>query len=126
MPAPHRWTILGVTVIAFVQTHLHRFAFAPLIPTFVGDLGLSYAAAGTIQTPYFWTYTIGQVPIGVLADRWGARRRMLACMALLTVGAVAFALSGGLASAILARMLVGLGAAAVWAPGMRLVSEAEW
>ncbi len=123
MPSSNRWSVLAVTVIAFTQTHLHRFAFAPLIPTFVADLGLTYAAAGTIQTAYFWTYTIVQVPIGMLADRWGARRLMLASMALLAAGAGAFAVSGGFTSAILARMLVGLGAAAVWVPGMRLVTE---
>ena len=121
--ARRRWVILGVCVVAFVQTHLHRMAFAPLIPTFVADLGLGYAAAGTIQTAYFWTYTLAQIPIGLVADRWGSRRVMLACGALLALGAVAFAASAGFLAAIGARMLVGLGAAAVWVPSMRLVTE---
>jgi MFS family permease len=123
MPSSYRWVVLAVSVVAFLQTHLHRLGFAPLIPTFVTDLGLGYAAAGTIQTAYFWTYTVVQVPIGVVADRWGARRVMAACMGVLAVGAVAFALSGSFAAAVGARMLVGLGAAAVWVPAMRLVSE---
>lgn len=123
MASPYRWIILAVGVTAFLQTHLHRMAFAPLIPTFVGDLGLSYAAAGTIQTAYFWTYATMQVPVGVIADRWGARRVMLVCMALLTLGAAAFSLSAGFGSSVVARMIVGLGACAVWVPAMRLVSE---
>jgi MFS family permease len=121
--AAGRWTVLGVAVVAFMQTHLHRMAFAPLIPTFVSDLGLTYAAAGTIQTAYFWTYTLVQVPVGMIADRWGARRVMLTSMAVLAAGALAFAASGGYGASLGARMLVGLGAAAVWVPGMRLVSE---
>jgi len=123
MGSPSRWTVLAITVAAFCQTHLHRLGYAPLIPTFVADLGLSYAQAGTIQTAYFWTYTAAQVPIGLLADRVGARRVMGACMAVLAVGAVLFSASTSFAGAVLARMLVGLGAAAVWVPGMRLVSE---
>jgi len=123
MPSRYRWVILGVAVVGFFQTHLHRMAFAPLIPTFVADLGLSYAAAGTVQTAYFWTYTLVQVPVGVLADRWGGRRLMLASMTCLAAGAVAFALSESFLASVVARMLVGLGAAAVWVPGMRLVSE---
>lgn len=115
--------ILAVAVVAFMQTHVHRLAFAPLIPTFVHDLGLGYAAAGTIQTAYFWTYTLAQVPIGVIADRWGVRRVMAACMGVLTLGAVAFSLASGVGSGVAARMLVGLGAAAVWVPALRLVSE---
>jgi MFS family permease len=123
MPPSYRWVILAVAVTAFLQTHLHRLGFAPLIPTFVRDLGLSYAAAGTIQTAYFWTYTVVQVPVGVIADRWGARRVMVVCMALLAVGAIAFSAGDDFAAGVAARMLVGLGAAGVWVPAMRLVSE---
>ena len=122
-PAPYRWAVLGVTIVAFMQTHLHRLAFASLIPIFVADLGLSYAAAGTIQTAYFWTYAAAQLPIGIVTDRWGARRVMLACTALLTVGSVAFAASGGYAALLISRMVVGLGAAAVWVPGMLLITH---
>lgn len=123
MAAPYRWVVLGVSVVAFFQTHLHRMGFAPLIPIFVADLGLSYAAAGTVQTAYFWTYAVAQVPVGVLADRWGGRRLILLAMASMSAGAVLFALSGGFAASVLSRMLVGLGAAAVWVPAIRLLSE---
>jgi MFS family permease len=119
----YRWVILALTVAGFMQTHIHRLAFAGLIPVFVTDLGVNYAAAGTIQTAYFWTYMLVQVPIGLAADRWGPRRVMLCCMAVLGAGALAFAASTTYLAAIAARMLVGLGAAAVWVPGMRLVSE---
>jgi MFS transporter, ACS family, glucarate transporter len=120
---PYRFVVLAVAIVGFMQTHLHRMAFAPLIPTFVGDLGLSYTAAGTIQTAYFWTYTVAQVPVGVVADRWGSRRVMVVSMAVLAAGALAFAMSRTYSQSIAARMLVGLGAAAVWVPGMRLITE---
>jgi sugar phosphate permease len=123
MPSSYRWVVLAVAVVAFLQTHLHRMAFAPLIPTFLRDLGLSYAAAGTIQTAYFWTYAAVQIPVGMVADRWGSRRVMSASLALLAVGALAFARSGSFAASVASRMLVGLGAAAVWVPSMRLISE---
>jgi len=77
MSTPYRWIVLAVAVIAFMQTHLHRMAFTPLIPRFVVDLGLTYAGAGVIQTSYFWTYAIAQIPVGIVADRWGIRRVMI-------------------------------------------------
>ncbi len=123
MTSPYRWAVLAVAIGAFMQTHLHRMAYAPLIPTFVADLGLTYAAAGTIQTAYFWTYTAVQIPIGLVADRWGSRRVMMVSMAVLVAGALAFAASRTYLESIGARMLVGLGAAAVWVPGMRLITE---
>ncbi len=123
MPPAYRWVILAVCALSFIQVHIHRLAFSPLIPTFVTDLGITYAAAGAIQTAYFWTYTVAQIPIGVLTDRWGARRVMLFFMAALSVGALLFAASRSYPAAIAARALVGLGAAAVWVPGMRLITE---
>lgn len=123
MTGSYRWVILALTIVAFMQTHVHRLAFAPLIPTFVADMGLGYTAAGTIQTAYFWTYMTAQLPIGLATDRWGARRVMLTCFAILIVGGAAFAASASYAASLVARMLVGLGAAAVWVPGMRLMAE---
>ena len=123
MPSPYRWVIVALGLIAFLQTHLHRLGFAPLIPEFTRELALTYAAAGTVQAAYFWTYMLVQVPVGIAADRWGPRRVMLACMAMLAVGALAFAASRSYPAAIAARMLVGVGAAAVWVPSVRLVGE---
>jgi MFS family permease len=115
--------MLVACVSAFMQTHIHRVAAAPLIPIFIADLGLSYTAAATVMSAYFWTYMTVQVPVGLLTDRLGARRVMLVFMALLVVGVAAFAASQSYAQMLVARCLVGLGAAAVWLPGLRLVSE---
>ena len=78
MAVRYRWAILAVTVVAFMQTHCIAW-----VRRADSDLRrrprLSYAAAGTIQTAYFWTYALAQVPVGLLTDRWGARRVMLVC-----------------------------------------------
>lgn len=123
MTTSYRWVILGVCTLGFMQTHIHRVGFAPLIPTFVADLRLTYTAAGVIMTAYFWTYTAAQVPIGLFVDRWGARRVMLIFMGCLAVGAVLFPSSQSYTQSLWSRALVGLGAAAVWVPSLRLISE---
>jgi MFS family permease len=121
--SPYRWAILAVCVLGFMQTHVHRVGFAPLIPTFIADMGLSYAAAGTIMAAYFWTYALMQVPVGVLTDRLGPRRVMLACMGVMAVGALAFAVAHTWTQSLLARCVVGAGVAATWLPGLRLIHE---
>jgi len=123
MPPSYRWVILAVCTLAFVEVHVHRLAFSPLIPTFVADLGITYTTAGTIQTAYFWTYTLFQVPVGILTDRWGARRVMLVFLSLLGLGAVLFAASRTYPESAGARALIGAGAAAIWVPGTRLITE---
>jgi nitrate/nitrite transporter NarK len=119
----YRWVILGVCLLCFMQVHIHRVGFAPLIPTFMRDLGITYAAAATIMTAYFWTYTAAQVPVGVLADRLGPRRMMLTSLGILVVGVIAFPLSRDYTQSLLTRGLIGLGAAGIWLPGLRLIHE---
>lgn len=119
----YRWVILGVCLLGFMQAHIHRIGFAPLIPTFMTDLGITYAAAATIMTAYFWTYTAAQVPVGVLADRLGPRRMMLTFLSVLVVGVIAFPLSQSYAQSLVTRGLIGLGAAGIWLPGLRLIHE---
>jgi MFS family permease len=119
----HRWVILGVCLLGFMQVHIHRVGFAPLIPTFMADLGITYAAAAAIMTAYFWTYAAAQVPVGVLADRLGPRRMMLSFLSLLVVGTVAFPLSRDYTQSLATRALIGLGAAGIWLPGLRLIHE---
>jgi hypothetical protein len=41
MPSGYRWVVLAVCLFCFGQVHLHRLGFAPLIPTFVADLGVT-------------------------------------------------------------------------------------
>ena len=106
-----------------MQTHVHRVGFAPLIPTFIADMGLTYAAAATIMAAYFWSYAVMQVPVGVLTDRLGARRVMLGCMGVMALGAVAFSLSHTYVQSLVSRCLLGMGAAATWLPGLRLIQE---
>ena len=121
--SPYRWAILAVCVAGFMQTHVHRVGFAPLIPTFIADMGLTYAAAGTIMAAYFWGYAVMQVPVGVLTDRLGARRVMLGCMGVMALGAVVFSLSHTYGQSLISRCLLGMGAAATWLPGLRLIQE---
>ena len=118
-----RWVILGVCLLGFMQVHIHRVGFAPLIPTFMRDLGITYTAAATIMTAYFWTYTAAQVPVGVLADRLGPRRMMLTFLSLLVAGVIAFPLSRGYTQSLVTRGLIGLGAAGIWLPGLRIIHE---
>lgn len=116
MPAGHRWVILGVCIFCFGLVHLHRLGFAPLIPVFVVDLGITYTSAGLIQTAYFWTYALTQIPIGLMTDRWGPGRVMAVFLLILSAGALMFSASHSYGTSVTARALVGLGAAAVWVP----------
>ncbi|MFE4725581.1 nitrate/nitrite transporter [Microbacterium sp. NPDC056736] len=63
-----------------------------------------------------------QIPIGVLLDRYGARPIMTVGMILMAVGQLTMALSPSVGIAILARMLLGAGDAAIFPGVLRLIA----
>ncbi|MGW9586556.1 MFS transporter [Microbacterium sp. NPDC055455] len=63
-----------------------------------------------------------QIPIGVLLDRYGARPIMTVGMILMAVGQLTMALSPSVGVAILARMLLGAGDAAIFPGVLRLIA----
>jgi len=63
-----------------------------------------------------------QIPIGVLLDRYGARPIMTIGMLLMAVGQLTMAVSPSVGVAILARMLLGAGDAAIFPGVLRLIA----
>lgn len=115
--------MLAVCVLGTALGYVHRLGPASLVPALVADLGIGYAAAGTLMAAYFWTYMPVQVPLGVLTDRLGARRTMLLSLAVLGAGVAVFPLAQTFAGTLAARLLVGLGCAGFWLPSLRLITE---
>jgi ACS family glucarate transporter-like MFS transporter len=70
-----RWKIVTLLVapITFVMT-LDRAAMTVAAPTIQKEFGLSIVEMSLILTVYFWTYALGQVPAGRLAERKGSRK----------------------------------------------------
>jgi MFS family permease len=99
------WALL---VYAWIANYLIRMALSALLPPIMEEFRLTYAQAGFLSSAFFYAYTGMQLPAGLLGDRFG-RKRML--VAGLTLGAAAAALTGlaGTISVLLvARLFTGL------------------
>ena len=79
---------------------------APLMQT---ELHLSDAQLGLLFSAFFWTYSCVQIPMGWLAERYGADRLLVAGLALWATATLLVGLSSGLVGLIALRMLLGLG-----------------
>lgn len=119
--------LLGLhpTVTLLASTHFvvdgYGNIYAPLLPLLIPQLGLSLAAAGTLQMCYQMSSSVAQLGFGSLADRWRPR-------ALVLVGpfiSVSILTLIGLAPNVwaLAAVLIvgGLGGAAFHPPAAALV-----
>ncbi len=103
---------------------LDAFTFATLIRTFEAEWDLSKAQQGWISGIYYVAY-VPSVPVFMaLTDRLDARRIFLFGSLLIAFAAVGFALfAEGFWSALAFRALTGIGFAAAYMPGLRVLVD---
>ncbi|MBI4184069.1 MAG: MFS transporter [Proteobacteria bacterium] len=98
-PAAARdYRVIALAGTAHFFSHFYMLALPPLFPLLKEEFGVSYAALGAVMTLYALLTAGGQLPVGFLIDRLGARPFLVAAL-----GASALAIGGiGLATSFAA------------------------
>ena len=91
---------MGVQVSPSVMTHQLMHA-----------LNLSTVGLGFMSGFYFYTYTIMQIPAGILLDRFGVRQIVATALLVCAAGCAIFGFSHSIVGGSLARLLTGFGSA---------------
>ncbi|MBH5370936.1 YbfB/YjiJ family MFS transporter [Bradyrhizobium glycinis] len=114
--------ILTLSLAATVGLGIGRFAYALVLPDMREDLGWSYSAAGFMNTINAVGYLVGALVASRLIQRvgWAAAIRggTVACV----VALATCALTGNFVALSLARLVLGLGAAAGFVAGGALAA----
>lgn len=97
-------------------------AYTNVLDSIKTDLALSYTWTGALMSSYFVGYTIGQIPWGLLSDRYGSRRTMSISVLGVSVMTFLFGYSETITFAVTLRFLAGLLGAGIFVPGVKLVS----
>ncbi|GAA2222230.1 MFS transporter [Herbiconiux moechotypicola] len=123
MNSRRAWLIFGVGVFAYMGAVLQRSTLgvagvdaAERFPTGASVL----SALGVVQ---LIVYAALQVPIGILIDRIGPRLLIAGGSAVMVAGQLTLAFAGDIGVAIVGRMLVGAGDAAVFISLIRLINS---
>lgn len=77
--------VIGLVGGAHFFSHFFQLSLAPLFPLIRADLDVGYAALGLVVTVFYATSGVCQTPAGLLVDRIGARRVLLAGLTLLAL-----------------------------------------
>ncbi len=106
-----RWRIafllgIGVLVNYFDRVNL-SVAHAALITSFA----ISNVQFGYLSAAYNWTYTLCQLPVGVVLDKFGVRRVGRVSTFIWSVASFAAAITPSLGGFFAARLLLGIGEA---------------
>ncbi|MGK2944634.1 MAG: MFS transporter [Desulfuromonadales bacterium] len=98
--------------LGYFLSYLFRTVNAVIAPDLVRDVGVDPASLGLLTSAYFLAFAAFQLPLGVLLDRYGARRVEAALLLFAAAGAFIFARAETLTGLMLGRALIGLGVSA--------------
>jgi predicted MFS family arabinose efflux permease len=105
--------LLACTIPLAVLSQFYRSSTGVIAPDLVAELALTPEEIGLVSGAFFIAITLLQLPIGIMLDRFGARRVIASMLAIAVVGSLAFAAATGFAGLVLARILIATGFAAV-------------
>ncbi|HUX10952.1 MAG TPA: MFS transporter [Terriglobia bacterium] len=117
-----RWAVMWLLFIASVINYLDRSTISFALPLISHDLHLGPESKGVLLSAFFWSYTLMQVPIGLMADRMNLLWVYSGAFALWSLAQGLTGLAGSLMVLILLRVVLGIGEAIYLPGGLKIVS----
>lgn len=109
---------LGLATLSIMNA-----AYTNVLDSIKTDLGLTYTWTGALMSAYFVGYTLGQIPWGVLSDRYGSRKIISLSVLGVSLSTLLFGFSETVVYAVVMRFITGLLGAGIFVPGVKLVSS---
>lgn len=119
----YRWVVFALLAAAYLLVYFHRLSPAVVALDIMSDLKAGGALMGLLGSAYFYPYALMQLPAGLLSDSWGPRRTISVFFCLAGAASIFFGLAWDISSAILARVLVGLGVSMLFVPTMKTLTR---
>ncbi len=115
------WTVYLVALAVYVLAVFHRSSLGVAGIDAADRFGISASALATFTMVQLLVYVAMQIPVGLMVDRFGPRRLLLAGVGIMSAGQLAFAFATTYPVAVGARVFVGVGDAMVFISVLRLV-----
>jgi MFS family permease len=97
----------------FTLSMFYRVANAVIAPNLIQDLSLDAETLGILGGAYFYSFALLQIPMGPMLDRMGPRIIIASFSFMGALGAFLFAIGTSFTSALLGRILIGVGMSSV-------------
>ena len=104
----YSYTVLALCWFGWIAIYLCRSVLAPILPVVSGELGLSHAQAGMLETAYLLGYIVIKMPAGVLGNRIGIKRTLILGMVGYALATALNFFATGFLHLFVLRFLVGL------------------
>jgi MFS transporter, ACS family, D-galactonate transporter len=93
-----KWSLVALLGLGVIIAYIDRtnLAIALASPEFKQFFGLTDAGRGVLNSVFFWSYTVMQIPAGLAVDRFGVKRLMTISFVTWCLVAAATAVAGTL------------------------------
>lgn len=118
----YRWFVFALLILAYFFVFFHRLSPAVVKINLQQAFGMSAMQYANLNSAYFYSYAIMQIPSGILADTLGARKTAVLGCILMAAGSIFFGLAPTFSLVILARVVVGLGASVIFLSILKIQS----
>lgn len=112
------WLMFAINAV----NYLDRFLAVAVGPTLKAEFHLRDGTIGALSSAFLLVYTVGALPLGLLADRVSRARVVAAGVALWSVASTATAFTRGFGGLAATRAGVGIGEASYYPAGTALLS----
>jgi sugar phosphate permease len=117
------WLMWGLVGGFYLIGFFQRVAPAVMVDELMREFHLGGALLGNLSATYFYSYTVMQIPSGLLADGIGPRRLSASAAFLAAIGTLMFGLAGHLWVAFAGRLLVGASVGVAFVTCMKLAGH---
>jgi MFS family permease len=117
-----RRAVVPIYALFLLET-LTWIAMVPLAPTYADEFGLTGVETGAILAAASLAALVAALPLGVLADRFGAREVTLASAGLFTLATLGQGVADDVWSLLIARAAFGAAFGALWGAGASWLSN---
>jgi MFS transporter, ACS family, glucarate transporter len=121
-PTRIRWLTFSLACAASFVLYLHRYSWNVIGPQLQSDLHLSNTQIGLLFSLFYYTYAGGQIPSGIIIDRFGPHRFLSIIIAAWSFALVAIAQTSNLILLGAARLLFGATQAGCY-PALTKISQ---
>lgn len=118
-----RVLVVACLALAYMLVTFHRLCPAVTAVDMMRDLHAGGGLLGALAGAFFYSYAAMQLPAGLLADSWGARRATSVFFLAATAGAACMGLAPDAGWAMAGRILVGVGLSMVWVCSLKTLAE---
>jgi MFS family permease len=120
-----KWALVTLLGLGVIIAYIDRTNLATALASaeFKQFFGLSDTGRGVLNSVFFWSYTLMQIPAGLLVDRFGVKRCLTISFVLWCVVGAATSMVGTFGELVALRLMLGVAESTLFPAGLAWIAN---